>query len=171
RGALPYRDVWDLKPPAVYWTYALILGALGKSPLAIHLADLLAASVVGAGLFTLARRPYGAGSALAAAAWYGALYFRGGFWGLGQAESYPSVALVLAALAAAKPSDPDPRPQLSWWFAAGLAAGVAVLYKFTLLLPTLAILSWAFARAITIQSVMSSAALRRESNTFRVFAP
>ncbi len=27
-----YTDIWDLKPPAVFWTYALVRRAAGRSP-------------------------------------------------------------------------------------------------------------------------------------------
>jgi hypothetical protein len=136
RGGAPYRDAWDIKPPAIYWTYALILSALGRSALAIHAADLATASAVAAGLYLLARRAAGLPGGLMAAGWYAALYLRGGFWSLGQAESFANLPLVLAALALIRPGG------VRTMLIAGLAIGMAALYKVTLLLPGGAILAW-----------------------------
>jgi dolichyl-phosphate-mannose-protein mannosyltransferase len=39
-GGLPYRDAWDIKGPLPYFSFALIQGLLGNSPLALRVADL-----------------------------------------------------------------------------------------------------------------------------------
>src|SRR5262249_60735580 len=56
RGEIPYRDVWEIKPPAIYWTYAAILATLGGSSLAVHFADLLVGVGVSFCLYALVRR-------------------------------------------------------------------------------------------------------------------
>src|SRR3954452_7075662 len=54
-GALPYRDVWEIKPPPIYLVYTAILGAFGRSALAIHAADLITALLVSSLLYRLGR--------------------------------------------------------------------------------------------------------------------
>src|ERR1043165_8106316 len=40
-GKLPYRDLWDFKPPGVFFVYALAQGVFGKSMLAPRLLEVL----------------------------------------------------------------------------------------------------------------------------------
>lgn len=39
RGQMPYRDVWDFKPPGSSWLYALAQAAFGKTMLAVRLVE------------------------------------------------------------------------------------------------------------------------------------
>jgi hypothetical protein len=41
RGKLPYLDAWDIKPPNIYYLYALAEGILGRTEFAIRCADYL----------------------------------------------------------------------------------------------------------------------------------
>src|SRR5262245_10675214 len=42
RGGWPYRDVWDVKPPGIYYTYAAMLACTGSSMAGVRACDLLA---------------------------------------------------------------------------------------------------------------------------------
>src|SRR5260370_11092846 len=105
KGGCPYRDVWEVKPPGIYYTYAAILAATGHSIAGIRAFDLLAA-VATALLLAAALRPLVA----VEAAWlgallYAALYLRLGFWGMAQAESYANLCTAAALCAWLVPRD------------------------------------------------------------------
>src|SRR5690349_4238038 len=40
-GKLPYRDLWDFKPPGIFFVYALAQALFGKSMLAPRLLEVL----------------------------------------------------------------------------------------------------------------------------------
>src|SRR5689334_7668345 len=43
KGGWPYRDVWELKPPGIYYTYAAMLGCTGSTMAGVRTCDLIAA--------------------------------------------------------------------------------------------------------------------------------
>jgi hypothetical protein len=99
KGGWPYRDVWEVKPPGIYYTYAAILAGTGRTMGGVRAFDLVAA-VATAMLLAAALRPFVA----AEAAWlgalvYAALYLRLGFWGMAQAESYANLCTAAALFA------------------------------------------------------------------------
>jgi 4-amino-4-deoxy-L-arabinose transferase-like glycosyltransferase len=131
-GGLPYRDVWDLKPPGIYAVYRAILALFGTSMTAVRAADLICACATALALFGLGRRFGGPVAAASAAVWYAAAYFRMEFWAMAQAESFAAMPVV-AALAC-------------WWrgwerhspvlfLVAGLLGGIGAALKFTMVLP------------------------------------
>src|SRR3954464_12635439 len=40
-GKMPYRDLWDFKPPGIFLVYALAQGLFGRSMLAVRLLEVL----------------------------------------------------------------------------------------------------------------------------------
>jgi hypothetical protein len=131
-GGLPYRDVWDIKPPGIYLIYRAILGIAGPSMPAVRAADLVWTCATCLALFALGRRFFGPIAAAAAAVWYAAAYFRLEYWAMAQAESFAALPVVLALAC--------------WWHAwerrspplfltAGILAGLAATLKFTTALP------------------------------------
>lgn len=151
RGELPYRDVWDLKPPGIYLLYAT-LARIAPDPgaslmLLLRGADLAVAALTGVLLSRLARRllqePEHPSRAEAigwgAAAWYAVLYLQGTFWSLAQAESWANPLVLGAALLCLTASLGSGRRVL----AAGLLAGAAAVLKFTTVLPLLPFLGFA----------------------------
>lgn len=42
QGKAPYRDVWDFKPPGIFFVYAIAQGLFGKSMMAVRLLEVLA---------------------------------------------------------------------------------------------------------------------------------
>ena len=66
-GAVPYRDVWDQKPPAIAFVYAF-LWRLGPNESVVAAADLVVAGLVAWLLVILGRRLFSPGAGYAAAA-------------------------------------------------------------------------------------------------------
>jgi hypothetical protein len=98
KGAWPYRDVWELKPPGIYYTYAAILGCGGHSIFAVRAFDLLAAAATVLLLRASLDRFVSREAAWLGALLYAALYLRLGFWGMAQAESYANLWAAAALL-------------------------------------------------------------------------
>jgi hypothetical protein len=127
-GRMPYRDVWDFKPPGIYLVYALAHALFGKSMLAPRVLE-----VAGMLAMVLAMRRIGelcfgsrrVGSVSGALACF--IHAQLEFWHTGQPESFGGFATVVALwLALAEP----PRGRRAWLLVAqGLLWGVAFLMK------------------------------------------
>jgi hypothetical protein len=150
-GGLPYHDVFDFKPPAIYYTYALIQALLGSAPWACRLADLLWQVATALILARTADRLIGGRAGLFAALIYLICYHSLGFWHTAQPEGFlvlPLLAFVLlisddARLAPRLHGDSAPAGQQAsmaararWgnplrFVAAGLFLGIACLFKYT----------------------------------------
>ncbi len=144
-GRLPYRDVFDVKPPGIFVLEAVLLALFGESQLVLRVASLFAVVATGslAAHALGARRSgeLGLGAFLAAAWHFGAF----DFYHSAQTEVFQSFFLV-AGLAAA-------RGERS--IGAGLLLGTAVLFKLTAVIPA----ALAGAVALRLREVEGRAAL------------
>ena len=133
-GGMPYRDAWDLKPPAIYLAYAGVihLAELFHAPfsLTLRIFDLLLAGIVALLLTRLATRLGARWAGPLAAGWYALLYLRGGFWNLSQAEVWANLPLLGASLLALEARE-DEANTLPYGLIAGILVGVAALLKWT----------------------------------------
>ncbi|MEX2244070.1 MAG: glycosyltransferase family 39 protein [Fimbriimonadaceae bacterium] len=96
-GGVPYRDFFDVKPPGVFFAYALSDALFGQAQWGIRLLDVLVAWLTASALVLIVPREHSLVRAwvgpLSAAAYF--LVF--GYWSLGQAEGFVN-ALVAWAL-------------------------------------------------------------------------
>jgi|GEM_PF-1209386 len=127
QGAIHYRDIIDVKPPAIYYLYAAVVAIAGRSDFGLHLADLLLQGITCWLIIALLRRATGNDPAAALAAfWYAILYSGMRIGCEMQTESYcglivmPMLWLLLY------------RRRVSGFFLVGLLAGVLTMLKFTL---------------------------------------
>jgi hypothetical protein len=124
-GGTPYRDVWDFKPPAIHFVYALARGVFGARAWAPRILEALAfASLVLAfARFSVRHmgdaRPGAVGGLIALAT-----VVPLGFWQTGQPESFGAVATAWA-LVCATPA----RPRTAAYAAAGALYTFAALCK------------------------------------------
>ncbi len=152
-GGRPYRDVWELKPPGIYYTYAFMLACTGSRVAGVRLLDLLATIVTLRLLNTVLRRFLSERAAWLGALLYAPLYLRLGYWGMAQAESFANDWLVIALAAWLWSGDEPGRSEnpaaggtqptrrcLAHAFVAGMAAGAALLLKVTVGPPLVAAL-------------------------------
>lgn len=96
-GGLPYRDLWDIKPPGTYVPYVLSFLLFGEHMVSVRILDL--ANTFGAmiAVFLLGRRLFSERAGLLAGCLYGVTYLtRAGFDGLAQTESFLVLPLALA---------------------------------------------------------------------------
>jgi 4-amino-4-deoxy-L-arabinose transferase-like glycosyltransferase len=167
RGQLLYRDVWEQRPPGIYWTYLAAFNVFGwTSSAAVAWMDLLAAVATTLLLFGIARRIGDALTGTAAAALYAALtmpawlYRYGGFLERSVCETFIVVcigasfwcAVRLRERATLRPAGGRPAgappasalPVRALLAAAGVGffAGAAVVFKPNAGLYFLAVLAW-----------------------------
>ncbi len=125
-GQMPYRDLWDFKPPGIFFVYALAQALFGKSMAAVRLVEVLVLLGVVASLRRLGgvffeNRAVGlVGGALAAL-----IHFQLDFWHTGQPETFGGLLTLLGLVLTV-------REPLRRWLAAfgtGLLFGSAALLK------------------------------------------
>ncbi len=127
-GKLPYRDLWDFKPPGIYFIYGLAQGLFGKNMLAPRLVEV--AGLVGM-VFAFGRlghtffesRTAGyVGGAVAAL-----IHAQLEFWHTGQPETFGGFLTVFAVLAA---TTEFKRSRRYWgWVLVGVLFGMTFLLK------------------------------------------
>jgi hypothetical protein len=128
RGQMPYRDVWDFKPPGIFFVYAASLGLLGKSMMAPRLFEVLGLLLMVLGLRRLGGKLFGSETAgLVGGALAALLHAQLDFWHSGQPETYGGYLTVAAlVLTVAEPS----RKRRIWvWLGIGACFGLAFLFK------------------------------------------
>ena len=127
-GQVPYRDLWDFKPPGIFFVYALAQGIFGKTMLAPRVVEVL--SLLGlvycsgrlAQTFFGTRTAGYVGGALAAL-----IHAQLEFWHTGQPETFGAF-LTFAALVCA--TEEGKRERRYWrWLVVGVLFGLAALLK------------------------------------------
>lgn len=125
-GRLPYRDIWDTKPPLFLYTWVLAWSFGGTAQGAWWFEAAWVAVTMGV-TFTIAARAFGRWAGLAAAA----LLFVGlnspgfgGYWARAQAEELLALPMLAAAACAFAAID---RPRAALW--AGVLTAIVGLYK------------------------------------------
>jgi hypothetical protein len=127
-GKMPYRDLWDFKPPGIFLVYALAQALFGRGMVAIRVLEVMGmvASVFGfmrlADTFFERPRAGLVGGAVAAL-----IHAELDFWHSGQPEVFGGyltlAALILATLRF------HPRRRAWVWLGVGVLFGVAFLFK------------------------------------------
>jgi len=148
-GGAPYRDVFVFKPPMTAVVHGLAIGLFGVNTWAIRVLDLgwtaaTALVVAAIALELWSRRD----AALAAGLTYPFLYYQIDYWTIAQTDGWmtlPCAAAMWAVLRGGHALAQGTRGATGWWIAAGMLAGVAVLFKYTAAtigLPMLVALGW-----------------------------
>lgn len=147
-GRLPYRDLWDIKPPGIYYIYALIVKIFGPVMWSVGVVDLLWLLAISLCIFYFAR-PYLGAPAAALAMVFNAVRHCGiGYNDAAQAETF-LILCVFAVWFLMREDDHSPallsrdsgasslRRRMQGWpirvsrcFAAGLILGAAVWLKY-----------------------------------------
>jgi hypothetical protein len=149
RGAVLYRDLFDIKQPGIFIFYAVSGLLFGFTEIGIHLFELL--YWLAFSIFALvALRPY------FTAAWAAPLvlvftvvvyYFHAGLFDLTQIEILVAFPILIAWWLIDQ-ADPGTRAGLRRYAVAGLATAVVVLLKYLYILIILAFLGYAMHRAL-----------------------
>ena len=160
RGQRLYRDVWEQRPPGIYFIYLLAFSVFGWTAAAIAWLDLLASAVTTILLFTIGRVLRNTTTGALAAALYAALtmpswlYRHGGFLERSVCETFIAMCAALGALCAVM--FPARRSTICA-FGLGLCAGAAIVFKPNagLYLPALLLWMALYARAAPAGGTMS----------------
>lgn len=128
-GRIPYVDIWNPKPPAVFVVYGMAMAAFGRTAEAIRLIDLIVMPPALIALWWIGRRMIGHIGGLAAAALCAFFYFTETFWTLTQNDGIVLLPMTLAAACALKAADRG-RGALAWAGMAGALCGVVVWFKY-----------------------------------------
>jgi hypothetical protein len=140
RGLLPYRDLFDSKPPLFLYWWGLARIVPGELPRAIWWFEGIWLAVTLYVAYAFSSRLHGRTAGLASAALLGLGLWSpvfGGFWSRAQAVEVLALPMLLSAWAAWRAIDEE-----KWAFHAGLLAGVCGLFK----IPSMAIAgAWSFA--------------------------
>jgi hypothetical protein len=95
-GRVPYTELWNPKPPAVFYVYALAIRLLGETAAALRAIDLLIAPLTSVALFWLGRRIANRWVGLWAALIFPVFYFTETFWTLTQNDGIALLPMTLA---------------------------------------------------------------------------
>ncbi|MES1174689.1 MAG: glycosyltransferase family 39 protein [Myxococcales bacterium] len=127
-GKMPYRDLWDFKPPGIFLVFALAQGLFGRGMIAIRLLEVIGMVASVFGFMRLAdtffERPRAGliGGAVAAL-----LQAELEFWHTAQPEVFGGY-LTLAAIVLA--TAPPHQRRRGWvWLGTGVLFGLAFLFK------------------------------------------
>lgn len=130
-GGLPFIDMWDIKPPAIYYIYAGGITLFGASATALRAIDFVAAPFTLFALYHLTERFAGRGAARWAMLLFPVFYFTETFASLTQSDSLVTLPMTWAALFAllAIQGKPAARRTLLWAALSGFACAVVILFK------------------------------------------
>jgi len=161
RGQLLYRDLWDNKPPGIFYLYALVIKLFGPVMWSVGVVDILWLLAISCCLFWFAERYLGAPAAAIAVVFNAAWHCRWGYVHAVQPESFLILFVFLAYFlllpgkrwsrnAAHRPDAPasDPSPQALGrsvgYVAAGAMLGLAFWMKYNALafFPAVALLPY-----------------------------
>lgn len=136
RGAVPYRDVVNVKPPLTAVVHAVALVLFGHSMSSIRVLDLLWTMATTLGLYAFCKRALGRSwlGAMAAIV-YSFSYYQLAFHLLAQTDGWLNLPTILAMLALVVAADVAHRQDSKRLTVACLAAGghiaLAILFKYT----------------------------------------
>ncbi len=98
QGKIPYVDLWNPKPPAIFYVYALAMTLYGQTTAALRALDLLLVPLLSAALYWLGFHLRGRRVALFAAVIFPAFYLTETFWTLTQNDGIAMLPMTLAVL-------------------------------------------------------------------------
>ena len=137
RHQLLYRDVWEQRPPGIYFTYLTGFRLFGWTPAAVAWMDILASAATTLLLFAIIRCLSGVTTAAFAAALYatltmpGWLYRHDGFLERSVCETFIVVCVALAAWCGVRwrVSQSQDHATHLWVVGVGFFGGAAVVFK------------------------------------------
>ena len=129
-GSVPYLDIWDSKPPGIFYIYSISFALLGDSFFSVYLIETLFLALTALLIYLLCAEVFDKKVALFAAAIY-VLFSNApifdGFWSTAQAEVFMNLPIVASLYILTK--------NLRRWhfFASGVLLGLSVMFKLTAL--------------------------------------
>ncbi len=131
QGKIPYVDLWNPKPPAVFYIYAAAMSLFGQTAIALRAIDLIIFPIIALTLYALGARLADRRVGLWAAALFGVFYFTETFWTLTQNDGIALLPMTLAVWCAVRAADaPALRRSLVWALVCGGLLGWTFWFKY-----------------------------------------
>ena len=125
-GKQLYRDLWDNKPPGIFYLFAVIVKAFGAVMWSVGLVDILWLLVVSYFVFRFTERYLGTGAAVIATVVNATWHVSAGYWEAAQTETFLMLFVFVSFFLVARAG--------SWLklrlFAAGIFLGAAFWLKY-----------------------------------------
>jgi len=139
-GKQLYRDLWDMKPPGIFYLYIPFVGLLGNVSWLVGLIDIVWLLAVSYALYRFAEPFVGEAAAVLAVVVYACWHCRAGYVNAGQPEDFLTLFVLLAYLAVPR----EERLAKSRLLVAGLLFGAAfwVKYNAIVFLPLLIVIPY-----------------------------
>lgn len=130
-GGLPYIDMWDIKPPAIYYLYALAFSLFGQSAPAVHALDFIFVPLTLVPLYFLTRRAAGITAARWAMLLLPVFYFTETFASVSQSDSLVIAPMAWAVWLVVRAGDaPRGSPSaVRWALGAGMLCALVLWFK------------------------------------------
>ena len=138
QGKIPYLELWNPKPPAIFYIYSGVIAILGNTSTAIRSLDLMLFPFTGMALYWIALQLTNRRVALLSMIGFGTFYFTEGFWSLTQNDGIANLPMVLATASTLKAMDKG-KTQHRWVLAAGIFCCIAAWFKYPFILLALAL--------------------------------
>jgi hypothetical protein len=129
-GRIPYRDLWNPKPPAVFYLYAAAMSLFGRSTEALRALDLVFMPGMMLGLYWLGLRLFNRRVGLWAALLLAVFYFSETFWTLTQNDGLVLLPMILAVACIVEARHHARRGAWLLLFSAGALAGIIFWFKY-----------------------------------------
>lgn len=144
QGRVPYRDLWNPKPPAVFYLYAGAMSLFGQSTTALRALDHLLVPGMLLGLYWIGVRLFSRWVGFWAVLLFGVFYFTETFWTLTQNDGLVLLPMILALACVIESAYRSPHSARLFLFIAGALAGIVFWFKypFVLFIGFLAFIIW-----------------------------
>jgi 4-amino-4-deoxy-L-arabinose transferase-like glycosyltransferase len=130
-GRVPYLELWNPKPPAVFYVYALAMSLFGQTEAALRSLDFAIVPLTAAALYFLGKRIAGRPAGLWAALIFPVFYFTETFWTLTQNDGIVLLPMTLAILGLFQAADhPGETRAARWALLTGALAGIIFWFKY-----------------------------------------
>jgi hypothetical protein len=167
-GKIPYVDLWNPKPPAVFLVYAAAIALFGETAAAVRAIDLIIMPPTLLAAAWIGRRALGGAGGWLAAALLALAYFNETFWTLSQNDGIALLPMALAAVCALKAGEGG---RVGWALAGGALCGVVIGFKYPFALFPAALMVWLIAhRDEPLRARLCNAAVRRSAVVFALGA-
>lgn len=132
KGGAPYVDSWDVKPPLIYYVYALSMAVFGETSTALRIIDIILIVPIALCLYWVGRRAANERVGFWAMVIFATMYFRSSFWTLTQNDGIAILPMALAVIFAIKANDvlPGSRHSIGYAFGAGVFAAITLWFKY-----------------------------------------
>lgn len=130
-GGLPFVDMWDIKPPAIYYIYAVGIALFGPGAAALRGIDLVTVPFTLAALYWLALKLSGRGAAVLTCVLFPVFYFTETFASLTQSDAIVTLPMTLAVFCVVNVAQYPraSRAALIWSVGAGALCALTIWFK------------------------------------------